>query len=99
MATTALVARRTGEKDPRGAARAGVQAVVIGIAISLLFGFAGAWFAPQLLGWMGASPEIVAKHIAIGPAGVFWAIALVYSRSAVVGVVLFRRGKWKEKEV
>lgn len=61
MATTALVARRTGEKDPRGAARAGVQAVVIGIAISLLFGFAGAWFAPQLLGGMGASPEIVAR--------------------------------------
>ena len=59
MATTALVARRSGEKDPRGAARAGVQAVVIGIAISMLFGFAGAWFAPELLGGMGASPEIV----------------------------------------
>ncbi len=63
MATTALVARRTGEKDPRGAARAGVQAVVIGIAISLLFGFAGAWFAPELLGGMGASPEIVAMGV------------------------------------
>ena len=51
--------------------------------------------------WMFQIPlaYILAKHIAIGPAGVFWAIALAYSLSAVVGVVLFRRGKWKEKEV
>jgi putative MATE family efflux protein len=35
----------------------------------------------------------------LGPTGVFIAIAASYSLSAVVGVVLFRRGKWKEKKV
>jgi Na+-driven multidrug efflux pump len=35
----------------------------------------------------------------LGPTGVFWAIAISYSLSAVVGLVLFRRGRWKEKQV
>ena len=34
-----------------------------------------------------------------GPTGVFIAIALSYSLSAVVGVLLFRRGTWKSKTV
>ncbi len=34
-----------------------------------------------------------------GPTGVFVAIALSYSLSAIVGVVLFRRGKWKQQKV
>src|SRR5450755_3136431 len=38
MSTTAMVARRIGEKNPEGAAVAGVQAIVIGIATSLLIG-------------------------------------------------------------
>ena len=59
MATTALVARRIGEKDERGAAKAAVQAIVVGIATSVLFGLAGAIWAPELLGMMGASPETV----------------------------------------
>jgi putative MATE family efflux protein len=60
MATTAMVARRIGEKDERGAARAAVQAIVIGVAISLVFGAAGAIWAPDLLSLMGASPSAVA---------------------------------------
>jgi putative MATE family efflux protein len=59
MATTAMVARRTGEKDHRGAARAGVQAIVIGIVTAAVFGITGAWLAPDVLGLMGASPETV----------------------------------------
>src|SRR5260221_251464 len=35
LSTTAMVARRIGEKDPEGAAVAGVQAIIIGVAISL----------------------------------------------------------------
>ena len=35
----------------------------------------------------------------IGPTGVFVAIALSYSLSAIVGVILFRRGKWKQQKV
>src|SRR5579863_1306683 len=38
MSTTAMVARRIGEKDPEDAAIAGVQAVVVGLAISLALG-------------------------------------------------------------
>src|ERR1700757_2459590 len=38
LSTTAMVARRIGEKDPNGAAVAGVQAIVIGLAVSLAIG-------------------------------------------------------------
>src|ERR1700723_1270884 len=36
MATTAFVARRTGEKDPAGAAVAAVQAIAVGLLLSIL---------------------------------------------------------------
>ncbi len=39
-------------------------------------------------------------HVAdLGPAGVFWAIAVSYSVSAAVGFYLFRRGRWKERAI
>ena len=60
MSTTAMVARRIGEKDPEGAAIAGVQAVLVGLAISLALGIPAGIYAPELLRAMGASPEIVA---------------------------------------
>jgi putative MATE family efflux protein len=61
MATTAMVARRVGEKDEKGAPRAAVQAIVIGLGMATVVGAAGALFAPQLLSLMGASPETVAR--------------------------------------
>jgi putative MATE family efflux protein len=60
MATTAMVARRVGEKDDEGAVRAAVQAIVIGVVMAAILGLAGAIWAPTLLGLMGASPETVA---------------------------------------
>ena len=60
MATTALVARRIGEKNQRGAARTAVQAIVVGTVTAVVFGAFGAIFAPDLLALMGASPETVA---------------------------------------
>jgi MATE family, multidrug efflux pump len=60
LSTTAMVARRIGEKDPEGAAVAGVQAIALGFVISLVIGVPCFWFAPRLLQLMGASPEIVA---------------------------------------
>jgi putative MATE family efflux protein len=60
IGATAMVARRIGEHDPEGAARAGVQAIVLGVAVSALVGIAGAWYAPALLALMGATPEVVA---------------------------------------
>ena len=59
MATTAIVARRIGEKNREGAAIAGVQSIVLGILISLPISALGIFFAPDLLRLMGASNEIV----------------------------------------
>jgi putative MATE family efflux protein len=75
LSTTAMVARRIGEKDPEGAAVAGVQAIVIGLAASVMIGTPSLYFAPHLLRLMGASPEIVAMgsgyaRIALGGSGV-----------------------------
>jgi putative MATE family efflux protein len=60
LSTTAMVARRIGEKDPEGAAVAGVQAIVLGLIVSLAIGLPCLVLAPRLLQLMGASPEIVA---------------------------------------
>src|ERR1035438_6040809 len=59
LSTTAMVARRIGEKDPQGAAVAGVQAIVLGIAVSLVIGLPCFLLAPRLLRLMGASAEII----------------------------------------
>jgi Na+-driven multidrug efflux pump len=59
MATTAMVARRTGEKDPRSAAVAAVQAIALGIVISLAVALVGWLSAPRLLQLMGATAGII----------------------------------------
>jgi putative MATE family efflux protein len=59
LSTTAMVARRIGEKDPTGAAVAAVQAVALGLIVSLIIGLPCLVFGPRLLQLMGASPEIV----------------------------------------
>jgi putative MATE family efflux protein len=85
MSTTAMVARRIGEKDRMGAATAGVQAIFIGLATSLAFGIPCYVYAPRLLGVMGASPEIVAlgsgyARIALGGCG---AIVMLFLNNAI----------------
>jgi putative MATE family efflux protein len=75
LSTTAMVARRIGEKDPEGAAVAGVQAIVIGLVVSVMIGVPCVFFAPNLLRLMGASPEIIVMgsgyaRIALGGSGV-----------------------------
>jgi putative MATE family efflux protein len=60
LSTTAMVARRIGEKDPEGAAVAGVQAIALGLFVSLAIGLPCGIWAPNLLRLMGASPEIIA---------------------------------------
>ena len=57
----ALVARRIGERDPDGAARAAVHAIALGGLISLAIGAIGARYASDLLAVMGASPAVVAS--------------------------------------
>jgi putative MATE family efflux protein len=75
LSTTAMVARRIGEKDPEGAAVTAVQAVALGLGVSLLIGVPCLLYGPRLLDLMGASPEIVRTggsyaRIALGGGGV-----------------------------
>ncbi len=60
IGATAMVARRIGEKNPEGAARAAVQAIALGILVAVPIAVVGGLFAPRLLGLMGASPEVIA---------------------------------------
>ncbi|MEM1270851.1 MAG: MATE family efflux transporter [Bacteroidota bacterium] len=60
MAATAVVARRIGEKDEDGAARAAVQAIGLGVVVAVPFAVAGYVYAADLLRIMGGTPEVVA---------------------------------------
>jgi putative MATE family efflux protein len=85
LSTTAMVARRIGEKDPADAAVAGVQAIVVGLATSALIGIPCWFYAPELLRLMGASPSVVAvgsgyARIALGGCG---AIVMLFLNNAI----------------
>lgn len=58
-ATTSMVSRRIGEKNPDAASVAAFQAILTGVIISFLIGLPGALFSGRLLGLMGASKTIV----------------------------------------
>jgi putative MATE family efflux protein len=59
IGAAATVSRRIGEKDPDGAARAAVQAIALGVLMSIAIGTIGAIYGAELLGVMGASDEVV----------------------------------------
>lgn len=58
-ATTSMVSRRIGEKNPDAASVAAFQAILTGMVVSVLIGIPGAVFSKELLGLMGASKQIV----------------------------------------
>lgn len=60
IGATATVARRIGEKDPDAAARATVQALLLGLTVSSVLGVLGAVYAPDLLRLMGADADVLA---------------------------------------
>ena len=60
MAITAMVARRIGEKDPDKASHTAMQAVYIGIAVSIPISAAGIIYAKEILQLMGGSESLVA---------------------------------------
>ncbi len=85
MSTTAMVARRIGEKDPEGAAVSAVQAIFLGLITSCLMGLPFYFLAPHLLTLMGATPAIVAgganyTRIALGGSGV---VMLLFLNNAI----------------
>ncbi len=58
-AATAVVARRTGEKDQDGAAHAGMQSLLIAFLVTIVISISGIVFAPDILHIMGANPDVV----------------------------------------
>jgi len=85
LSTTAMVARRIGEKDHEGAAVAAVQAIAIGLVVSFVIGLPCLILAPRLLQWMGASPEIVSvgsgyTRICLGGS---WVVLLLFLNNAI----------------
>src|SRR5205809_5964914 len=85
LSTTAMVARRIGEKDKDGASVAAVQSVAIGLMLSCLMGVPCLFYAPLLLRLMGASPAIVAvggnyARIALGGCG---AVLMLFLNTAI----------------
>src|SRR4029077_16504812 len=57
----AIVARRIGERDREGAARAAVQAILLGVLVAVPVGIVGLLYSRPLLRFMGASPAVVAN--------------------------------------
>ncbi|HEX4811051.1 MAG TPA: MATE family efflux transporter [Bryobacteraceae bacterium] len=85
MSTTAMVARRIGEKNPEGASIAAVQAVFLGLIASVALGVPFFLLAPKLLAIMGGTPAIVAAgsnytRIALGGSGV---VLLLFLNNAI----------------
>jgi putative MATE family efflux protein len=85
LSTTAMVARRIGEKDPEDAAISGVQAIILGLAVSVAMGLPLGIFAPHLLRAMGAPPSVVATgsgyaRIALGGCG---AIVMLFLNNGI----------------
>lgn len=61
MAATAVVARRVGEKDFKGAATASIQVILLGILVSVLVSVVGIVFAKDILRLMGGEADLIAE--------------------------------------
>ena len=77
----------------------------LGMVLETAFNGAGDTWTPTYLNffifWLFEIPTayILAYYFDMGPDGVFWAITIAFSLLAVASAVLFKRGKWKLKEV
>lgn len=59
MGTTAMVARRIGEKDFESASKTAAQSIWLGVFIALPIAILGVLFPQEILGLMGASEQVV----------------------------------------
>jgi putative MATE family efflux protein len=62
MSTTAVVARRTGEKDHEGASVAAAQGIILAVFASLFIAIPGLFFAREVLMLMGVSEDIAGGY-------------------------------------
>jgi putative MATE family efflux protein len=79
-ATTALVARRTGEKNKQAAAVAAGQSVLIGVLIGIVLAVPGLFFARDLLRLMGANDSMIESN---------WMYTAIIISTNIVVVLLF----------
>src|SRR4029079_8121044 len=63
IGATAVVARRSGEKDEDGAARAAAQSILLGVIVALSVGVVGYLNAERVLRVMGATPSMIASSL------------------------------------
>lgn len=61
VGATATVARRIGEKDPDGAAKAATHSIYLGLFTAVVLGITGVIFAPDFLRLMGADENVIAQ--------------------------------------
>ena len=66
MGVTAVVSRRTGEKDKEGAAISAMQGLWVALAVSLVLGIPLFVFADDILRAMGASDAVLGRVMARG---------------------------------
>ena len=76
-----------------------------GMVLTQAFNGAGDTTTPTWINlfcfWMFQIPLawFLANEAGLGPRGVFWAVAIAESVLAVTAAIIFRRGKWKTREV
>jgi putative MATE family efflux protein len=63
IGASAMIARRIGERNPDGASRAAVQAMVLGLIVSAIFASIGIPLSGTLLKLMGGSPWVVQNGV------------------------------------
>ena len=61
MAATAVVARRVGEKDLKGASNAAVQVIFLGVFVAAIISVIGILYPKEILGLMGGEPDLIAE--------------------------------------
>ena len=61
MAATAVVARRVGETDIKGASQAAVQVIFLGVAIASIISVIGILYPKEILGLMGGESDLIAE--------------------------------------
>ena len=59
IAATAIVARRVGEKDLKGASNAAVQVIFLGVFVAVIISVIGIIYPKELLSMMGAEPDLI----------------------------------------
>lgn len=59
MAATAIVARRTGEKDREGANQAAAQIIFLGVFVAMIISAVGILYPKEILSLMGGSEELI----------------------------------------